>query len=129
MGPNQKQAKLGEILVQGGFINNEQLEKAIAAQAAHKKERAVYLPLGEVCLEMGFISRRTLKEILVKYKKKIRIGDLFVNTGAISEEQLNEALQGQIVSQKRLGQILVDKGKHYQRELGQWIDPESFLKA
>jgi len=27
------------------------------------------------------------------------------------------------------GQILVDKGKHYQWELGQWIDPESFLKA
>jgi len=27
------------------------------------------------------------------------------------------------------GQILVDKGRHYQRELGQWIDPESFLKA
>jgi cytochrome b6-f complex iron-sulfur subunit len=27
------------------------------------------------------------------------------------------------------GQILVDKGKHYQRELGQWIDPEAFLKA
>jgi cytochrome b6-f complex iron-sulfur subunit len=27
------------------------------------------------------------------------------------------------------GQILVDKGKHYQSELGQWIDPEAFLKA
>jgi cytochrome b6-f complex iron-sulfur subunit len=27
------------------------------------------------------------------------------------------------------GQILVDKSKHFQRELGQWIDPESFLKA
>jgi cytochrome b6-f complex iron-sulfur subunit len=27
------------------------------------------------------------------------------------------------------GQILVDKGKHYQYELGQWIDPEAFLKA
>ena len=26
------------------------------------------------------------------------------------------------------GQILVDKSRHYQRELGQWIDPESFLK-
>jgi cytochrome b6-f complex iron-sulfur subunit len=25
------------------------------------------------------------------------------------------------------GQILVDKGKHYQYELGQWIDPEAFL--
>jgi cytochrome b6-f complex iron-sulfur subunit len=27
------------------------------------------------------------------------------------------------------GQILVDKSKHYQNELGQWIDPESFLKV
>ena len=27
------------------------------------------------------------------------------------------------------GQILVDKSKHYQRELGQWTDPEAFLKA
>jgi cytochrome b6-f complex iron-sulfur subunit len=27
------------------------------------------------------------------------------------------------------GQILVDKSKHYQRELGQWVDPEAFLKA
>jgi cytochrome b6-f complex iron-sulfur subunit len=27
------------------------------------------------------------------------------------------------------GQILVDKGKHYQYELGQWIDPEAFLKV
>lgn len=109
IGPNQKQAKLGEILVEGGFINDEQLEKAIAAQAVQKIEQAVYHPLGEVCVEMGFISRRTLKEILVKYRKKIRIGDLLVNIRAISEEQLNEALQEQIVSEKKLGQILVDK--------------------
>ena len=27
------------------------------------------------------------------------------------------------------GQILVDKSRHFQEELGQWIDPESFLKA
>jgi cytochrome b6-f complex iron-sulfur subunit len=27
------------------------------------------------------------------------------------------------------GQILVDKGKHFQYELGQWADPEAFLKA
>jgi cytochrome b6-f complex iron-sulfur subunit len=27
------------------------------------------------------------------------------------------------------GQILVDKSRHYQEELGQWTDPESFLKA
>ena len=27
------------------------------------------------------------------------------------------------------GQILVDKSKHYQYELGQWTDPEAFLKA
>ena len=27
------------------------------------------------------------------------------------------------------GQILVDKSRHFQYELGQWVDPESFLKA
>jgi cytochrome b6-f complex iron-sulfur subunit len=27
------------------------------------------------------------------------------------------------------GQILVDKSKHFQYELGQWVDPEAFLKA
>src|ERR1700741_3207065 len=27
------------------------------------------------------------------------------------------------------GQILIDKSHHYQNELGQWIDPEAFLKV
>jgi cytochrome b6-f complex iron-sulfur subunit len=27
------------------------------------------------------------------------------------------------------GQILVDKSRHFQQELGQWQDPESFLKV
>ena len=27
------------------------------------------------------------------------------------------------------GQILVDKSRHFQQELGQWIDPEAFLKT
>ena len=27
------------------------------------------------------------------------------------------------------GQILIDKSHHYQEELGQWTDPEAFLKA
>jgi cytochrome b6-f complex iron-sulfur subunit len=27
------------------------------------------------------------------------------------------------------GQILVDKSRHFQRELGQWTDPDSFLKV
>ena len=27
------------------------------------------------------------------------------------------------------GQILIDKSRHYQQELGQWMDPEAFLKA
>ena len=27
------------------------------------------------------------------------------------------------------GQIFVDKSKHFQFELGQWVDPEAFLKA
>ncbi len=42
--------------------------------------------------------------------KKIRLGDLLVQHGKISQEQLEAALQTQKDSGKKLGQILVDQG-------------------
>ena len=41
---------------------------------------------------------------------KIRIGDLLVSSGDITEEQLKEALADQKESGLKLGRILVDKG-------------------
>ena len=43
-------------------------------------------------------------------RKKVRIGDLLVETGVISEEQLQAALQKQRGSSRKLGETLVDEG-------------------
>lgn len=43
-------------------------------------------------------------------RRKVRIGDLLINEGIISVEQLEEALDKQKVQKKRLGEILVDDG-------------------
>lgn len=43
-------------------------------------------------------------------RKKIRIGDILVAAGAITEEQLQEALTTQKESGQKLGNVLVDKG-------------------
>lgn len=43
-------------------------------------------------------------------RKKIRIGDLLVETGVISEEQLQEALRRQRGTSRKIGETLVDEG-------------------
>ena len=43
-------------------------------------------------------------------RRKVRIGDLLLNEGIISMEQLEEALGKQKIQKKRLGEILVDDG-------------------
>ena len=43
-------------------------------------------------------------------RKKIRLGDLLVETGNITQEQLERALKKQKERNKKLGEILVDEG-------------------
>ena len=43
-------------------------------------------------------------------ERKIRIGDLLVDTGAINEAQLSLALQEQKITGKKIGRVLVDMG-------------------
>jgi type II secretory ATPase GspE/PulE/Tfp pilus assembly ATPase PilB-like protein len=66
-------------------------------------------PLGELCVEMGFISKGALNGVLEKYQKQILLGDLFLNLGIVSVHQMHVALDDQKRSKKRLGQILMEK--------------------
>ena len=43
-------------------------------------------------------------------RKKIRIGDLLIQAGAITEEQLSDALEKQRGTGKKLGEFLVEQG-------------------
>lgn len=47
----------------------------------------------------------------------MRIGELFVMNGLITEEQLEEGLKQQIHTRKKIGEILIDKGLITERQL------------
>jgi type IV pilus assembly protein PilB len=98
--------RLGELLVQEGLVNEVQLEQALTEQ----KSRGAYTPLGEVCRELGFISRRALRDILMKYRKQVFLGDLLLKLGFVTDAQLREGLEQQVKARRKLGAILVDKG-------------------
>ena len=98
--------RVGELLIQEGAITGEQLEKALAI----KKEGRVYKPLGEVCVDLKFLSRSRLHQILSRYHKRISVGDLLINLGLITPQQLDEGLNHQKKIGGRLGEILISKG-------------------
>jgi hypothetical protein len=68
MKPTSK-LRLGDLLVQEGLITPEQADQALSVQ----KNQKVYKPLGEVCLELKFLSRMQLNLILNKYQKNIQL--------------------------------------------------------
>ena len=101
---NGVRIRIGELLTREGLITSAQLEQALEA----KKRQDDYKPLGDVCVELGFLSPAELNQVLNKHKKRIQIGDLLVNKGIITQEQLGEALIVQKSSKKKLGEILLE---------------------
>jgi len=98
---NQKEVedkRIGQLLVKEGLINERQIEQARAVQA----QESIYKPLGEILRELGFISRRKLHDVLLKYQKQIQIGEILVKMGIISDYQLMQVLFMQEHSSKRL---------------------------
>jgi type IV pilus assembly protein PilB len=99
--------KLGELLIQEGFLTPEQLALVLVAQ----KGREAYVPLGEVCIEMDLLSRSDLEKILRTHRKRIPLGELLTNLGLITLEHLQEALNQQKTGEKkRIGKILLERG-------------------
>ena len=99
----EHEGRIGELLIEEGFITRGQLERALKAQQAVRP----YKPLGEVCKDLGLISRTTLRDFLDQHRKRLLLGDLLLRMGAISETALVNVLEAQQVTRERLGEILV----------------------
>ena len=97
--------KLGELLIRNGLLNQEQLHHALLVQQI----RAVYKPLGEVCKDLGYISRTDLRGMLDRYGKRIPLGSLLMKMGIINQLKLESGLAAGQLSGERLGQVLVKK--------------------
>ncbi len=97
--------KIGDTLVKEGMITQQELVNGLEKQKELKNR-----PLGEFFVEQGLLDRPELRKALDRQQKKSdKIGDILLAAGAITNNQLEEALEIQKKDrQKRLGQILID---------------------
>lgn len=102
---------LGALLVQSGHITNGQLDLVIAEQRRSGEK------LGEVFKRLGVLTQKQLTALLdfqhnqeVEHTSPLRLGNLLVATGHITQQQLESALRQQSISHKKIGEVLVEAG-------------------
>jgi cytochrome b6-f complex iron-sulfur subunit len=82
--------------------------------------------LSTTCTHLGCIPNWLERE--QKFKCPCH-GSGFRITGVNFEGPAPRPLERWAISLAEDGQLLVDKSKHFQKELGQWTDPESFIRV
>jgi type IV pilus assembly protein PilB len=110
-GPRAREAeptepRLGELLIQEGLISQEQLDAALHTQ----RSLPSYIPLGQVLIDQDLITRKQLTAILVRYRKRLLLGQILVKAKVITDERLKGALSYQRKTGLRLGDALVQLG-------------------
>src|SRR5215475_12461061 len=98
--------KFGELLIEERAITREQLEDALRVQ----RDLRHYLPLGQVLLIRGRLSRAQLTMLLRRHRKSARLGELLVRSGQITTDQLQTALNQQARTRQPLGSTLMVLG-------------------
>jgi len=103
-GHQEGDKQLGEALKQEGILTDNQLQHSIQIQQESLKKKR----LGEILIELGYITKRQLREIARKYNHRVHLGEILVDSGVLTEEKLEQALDTQKVNKKLLGEILVE---------------------
>jgi len=103
---------LGEILEQKGFITRKDIEIMLREQ-----ERLKHRRVGEIIADQNHIQQNRIDQAIEKAKKNskqnqnLRIGDILVSEGLITQKQLLDALEIQKSDKKKkIGTLLIEKG-------------------
>lgn len=136
--------RLGERLLEAGYITEKQLEEAVAMQrrdggligdclvrygylSPYQLSDFIYQnqfsKLGELLIQDSRIDREQLRQAL-DYQKQHggRIGSICVHLGFLTEKELEQTLQGHSRSKGRLGEILLRDGVLTQEQLDRAIE-------
>jgi len=100
-------ANIGELLLRQGIIDQDQFKHALSEQ-----ERTGIM-LSKILVRLGMVNEETLTNILgvqMQSMTKMRIGEMLMAQGYITEPQLEKALEQQKITGQRLGKILVSLG-------------------
>jgi len=120
---------LGTLLLDGGFILPQDLEKALQEQLRTNEL------LGEILVRMGVLNPVDLDVLLsiqqdcVSLENTVTLaagihqllGELLIQAKRITPEQLENILREQQLTGKKLGQALVDKGLLKEQELDRFL--------
>jgi type II secretory ATPase GspE/PulE/Tfp pilus assembly ATPase PilB-like protein len=100
--------KIGALLTKEGLLSREQLAKSLEIQ----KKQYPALPLGKVCVALGYLSSEDLNGVLAKHHRRIPLGELLVHLDLISMEQLNEVFEQQQRERpkRKMGAMMIEKG-------------------
>ena len=106
--PTRRSARLGELLIELGYLSPEQLSAVLERQdqqPATERE-----PVGRLAVDMGMLSSERLELVLDRWGKRLRLGELLQNRGRVTAGQIEEALAIQMHQGGRLGEILISMG-------------------
>ena len=98
--------RLGELLVEEKLITREQLDEALRVQGTLR----TYIPLGQVLLMRGCLTRSQLTSLMRRHRKRARLGELLVSAKRLTPEQLEIALTRQQRTRQPLGHTLISLG-------------------
>ncbi len=96
-------ARLGELLIQDKLITRDQLHEALRVQGTV----STYIPLGQILITQGAVTRAQLTTSLKRHRKRARLGELLVSAGHITPAQLDTALARQQQKRQPLGHTLI----------------------
>jgi type IV pilus assembly protein PilB len=103
---SQPETRLGELLIQRRLITASDLEEALEAQ----RTAPAYAPLGQLLIDRGLVTRRQLHLLLDWAKKRPKLGEMLLKAGAITEAQVERALEEQPQLGLPLGETLIKLG-------------------
>jgi type IV pilus assembly protein PilB len=106
---------LAALLLNQGIISEKQLNYALRV----RKKIATPQTMLDTLIELGYVDRDQVKESLRNSQVNIRLGDLLVELGYLTDGDLRQALglQKESGGKKRLGEILVEGGFIEERRL------------
>ncbi|HSQ43066.1 MAG TPA: hypothetical protein VLM37_12370 [Fibrobacteraceae bacterium] len=99
--------KIGEILLREGIIDQEQLAHAL------EEHRRTGILMGKILVGLGMVSEELLLATVAKQTKardSRKIGELLIERGLVTQEQMETALEMSKRTGQKLGTVLVKKG-------------------
>jgi len=105
--PEKAGPKLGELLVEEGFLKKEDIQKALDVQ--HEEALLIQRPLGEVLLKLKMISEKDLEKALKHPDLRQSLGSLALHKELVTRPQLDLCLKKQKADQF-IGEVLIQEG-------------------